>query len=89
MSKEIDVDCTCILVVLTKLDIMNKGTDSRKALMIQEIHLKFGCSGEKNRSKLDLIDKSPMKEAFGKENNSSLIILYINVWALVTMVQLC
>ena len=60
MSKEIDVDCTCILVVLTKLDIMNKGTDSRKALMNEEIHLKLGYSGEKNHSKLDLIDKNQM-----------------------------
>ena len=51
---------TCTLDILTKLDIMNKGTDSRKALMNEEIHLKLGYSGEKNHSKLDLIDKNQM-----------------------------
>ena len=60
ISKEIDVNGTCTLDILTKLDIMNKGTDSRNALMNEEIHLKLGYSGEKNHSKLDLIDKNPM-----------------------------
>ena len=67
MAKEIDVNGTRTLGVLTKLDIMDKGTDARKALMNEEIHLKLGYVGVKNRSKQDLIDKIPMQEAFRKE----------------------
>lgn len=67
MAKEIDTQGVRTLGVLTKLDIMDKGTDARKALMGEEIELRLGYVGVKNRSKKDLIDKIPMKEAFRKE----------------------
>ena len=67
MAKEIDVDGVRTIGVLTKLDIMDKGTDAKKALMGEEIPLKLGYVGVKNRSKQDLVDKIPMKEAFRKE----------------------
>ena len=69
MAKEIDVNGTRTLGVLTKLDIMDQGTDARKALMNEEIPLKLGYVGVKNRSKQDLVDKIPMQEAFKKEKN--------------------
>ena len=69
MAKEIDVGGTRTLGVLTKLDIMDQGTDARKALMNEEIPLKLGYVGVKNRSKQDLVDKIPMQEAFKKEKN--------------------
>ena len=67
MAKELDVKGERTLGVLTKLDIMDKGTDARKALMNEEIHLNLGYVGVKNRSKQDLLDNIPMKDAFKKE----------------------
>ena len=67
MAKELDTDGTRTLGVLTKLDIMDEGTNAKKALMNEEIPLKLGYVGVKNRSKKDLVDKIPMKEAFKRE----------------------
>ena len=67
MAKEIDVNGVRTLGVLTKLDIMDAGTDARKALMGEEIPLKLGYVGVKNRSKQDLVNKISMAEAFRKE----------------------
>ena len=69
MAKEIDVNGVRTLGVLTKLDIMDKGTDAGKALRNEEIPLKLGYVAVKNRSKQDLIDKVPMKEVFKKEKD--------------------
>ena len=48
-------------------DIMDAGTDARKALMNEEIPLKLGYVGVKNRSKQDLINKLSMAETAKKE----------------------
>ena len=69
MAKEIDVNGTRTLGVLTKLDIMDKGTDARRALLGEEIPLKLGYVGVKNRSKQDLNDHISMKLAFKKEKD--------------------
>ena len=69
LAKELDVNGSRTLGVLTKLDIMDQGTDAKKALMNEEIPLKLGYVGVKNRSKQDLVDKIPMKEAFKKEKD--------------------
>ena len=67
LAKEIDTTGTRTLGVLTKLDIMDAGTDARKALMNEEIYLKLGYVGVKNRSKQDLINKISMEETAKKE----------------------
>ena len=67
LAKEIDVTGTRTLGVLTKLDIMDAGTDARKALLNEEIPLKLGYVGVKNRSKQDLINKISMEETQRKE----------------------
>ena len=67
LAKEIDTEGTRTLGVLTKLDIMDEGTDARKALLNEEIHLKLGYVGVKNRSKQDLLNKLSMAEATKKE----------------------
>ena len=67
LAKEIDTTGSRTLGVLTKLDIMDAGTDARKALMNEEIPLKLGYVGVKNRSKQDLVNKLPMAEAAKKE----------------------
>ena len=67
LAKEIDTTGSRTLGVLTKLDIMDAGTDARKALMNEEIPLKLGYVGVKNRSKQDLINKLSMAETSRKE----------------------
>jgi hypothetical protein len=56
MAKEIDKEGKRTLGVLTKLDIMDKGTDARKAFMNEEVTLTLGYVRVKNRSKQDLMD---------------------------------
>ena len=67
MAKELDKNGSRTLGVLTKLDIMDKGTDAKKVLLNQEIPLKLGYIAVKNRSKQDLIDKISMAETQKKE----------------------
>ena len=67
LAKEIDTSGSRTLGVLTKLDIMDAGTDARRVLMNEEIPLKLGYVGVKNRSKQDLINKLSMAETSRKE----------------------
>ena len=67
LAKEIDTTGSRTIGVLTKLDIMDAGTDARKALMNEEIPLKLGYVGVKNRSKQDLVNKLSMAETSRKE----------------------
>ena len=69
MAKELDKEGKRTLGVLTKLDIMDKGTDAKKVLLNQEIPLKLGYIAVKNRSKQDLIDKISMEETQKKERD--------------------
>ena len=67
LAKEIDTTGSRTIGVLTKLDIMDAGTDARRVLMNEEIPLKLGYVGVKNRSKQDLINKLSMAETSRKE----------------------
>ena len=67
LAKEIDTTGSRTIGVLTKLDIMDAGTDARKTLMNEEIPLRLGYVGVKNRSKQDLINKLSMEETTRKE----------------------
>ena len=67
LAKEIDTSGSRTIGVLTKLDIMDAGTDARRVLLNEEIPLKLGYVGVKNRSKQDLINKLSMAETSRKE----------------------
>ena len=67
IAKEIDTTGSRTIGVLTKIDIMDPGTDARKILLNQEIPLKLGYVGVRNRSKQDLINKLSMAETIRKE----------------------
>ena len=67
LAKEIDTTGSRTIGVLTKLDIMDAGTDAKKVLMNEEIPLKLGYVGVKNRSKQDLNNKISMAETQRKE----------------------
>ena len=69
MAKELDKNGSRTLGVLTKLDIMDKGTDAKKVLLNQEIPLKLGYIAVKNRSKQDLINKLSMEETQKNERD--------------------
>ena len=67
LAKEIDKEGTRTLGVLTKIDIMDEGTDIKKILENKEIELKLGYVGVINRSKKDLDCKLSMEESLNKE----------------------
>ena len=67
LAKEIDTSGSRTIGVLNKLDIMDAGTDARRVLLNEEIPLKLGYVGVKNRSKQDLINKLSMAETSRKE----------------------
>ena len=67
LAKEIDTSGIRTIGVLTKLDIMDEGTDARKVLLNEEIPLKLGYVGVINRSKQDRIKKVSMADAIIKE----------------------
>jgi replication fork clamp-binding protein CrfC len=55
------------LGVITKIDLMDKGTDARGVLQNKEISLRFGYVGIKNRSQEDINNKVRVKESLDKE----------------------
>ena len=67
MAKEIDMSGERTIAVLTKLDIMDEGTDGRKILLNEYIPLKLGYVGIKNRNKQDRINNISMNETKIKE----------------------
>ena len=55
------------LGVITKIDIMDRGTDAKKMIMNQEIPLALGFVGIKNRSQEDINNKVKVSIALNKE----------------------
>lgn len=67
MASQVDPEGVRTIGVLTKIDIMDKGTNAKKALMGQEISLKLGFVGIKNRSQQDIADRMSVKDAIDEE----------------------
>ena len=67
IAKETDITGSRTLGILTKLDIMDAGTDAREELLNKVVPLKLGYIGVKNSSKQDLINKLPINESLRKE----------------------
>ena len=55
--------------VITKIDIMDKGTNAKSMLLNKEIKLKLGYIGVKGRSQYDIIHKTTVKQALQNEEN--------------------
>ncbi|KAJ4965842.1 hypothetical protein NE237_017691 [Protea cynaroides] len=55
--------------VITKLDIMDRGTDARNFLLGKVIPLRLGYVGVVNRSQEDIIQKRSIKDALAYEDN--------------------
>ena len=63
MAREWDVKGERTIGVITKIDIMDKGTNAKKALMNEEIHLKLGYIGIVNRAQEDINNRVPVDVA--------------------------
>lgn len=50
MARELDPKGLRTIGVITKIDIMDKGTDARNMLMGKDVPLRLGYVGVKNRS---------------------------------------
>jgi replication fork clamp-binding protein CrfC len=55
--------------VITKIDIMGEGSDASKILLNDEVKLKLGYIGVKNRSQQDIINKVPVQKALRTEED--------------------
>nr|XP_009610154.1 dynamin-related protein 3A-like [Nicotiana tomentosiformis] len=67
MAKEVDPTGTRTIGVITKLDIMDKGTDARNFLLGKVIPLRLGYIGVVNRSQQDINNKRSIVEALAYE----------------------
>lgn len=61
MAQRIDIEGDRTLGVLTKIDIMDHGTDARNKLLGNEVPLKLGYVGVKCRSQADINNKVPVR----------------------------
>jgi dynamin 1-like protein len=63
LSKQVDPDGLRTLGVVTKLDIMDRGTSAVKYLKGEVVPLRLGYVGVVNRCQADINDRRPMHEA--------------------------
>ena len=66
-SQELDPHGLRTIGVITKIDIMDRGTNARKVLLGEEIPLRLGYIGIKNRSQQDIFDNISVKKALENE----------------------
>lgn len=67
MARSLDQKGIRTIGVITKIDIMDRGTNAKKMIMNQEVPLRLGYVGVKNRAQEDIINQIPVKEALAKE----------------------
>ncbi|KAK4310989.1 hypothetical protein Pmani_017483 [Petrolisthes manimaculis] len=67
MAKEVDPDGRRTLAVITKLDLMDAGTDAIDTLCGRVIPVKLGIIGVVNRSQQDIIENKSIKESLTDE----------------------
>eukprot|EP01113_Clastostelium_recurvatum_P027373 TRINITY_DN32_c0_g1_i4.p1 TRINITY_DN32_c0_g1~~TRINITY_DN32_c0_g1_i4.p1 ORF type:complete len:859 (+),score=230.38 TRINITY_DN32_c0_g1_i4:15-2591(+) len=69
LAREVDPDGIRTLGVITKIDLMDKGTDAMDVLTGKVIHLNLGFIGVINRSQEDIQQKKPIRQALKDEVN--------------------
>lgn len=67
LARKWDPEGTRTLGVITKIDIMDRGTDASKMILNQEIPLRLGFVGIRNRSQEDINNKVKVSIALNKE----------------------
>ncbi|KAJ8006510.1 hypothetical protein DPEC_G00107990 [Dallia pectoralis] len=68
VAREVDPDGRRTLAVVTKLDLMDAGTDAMDVLMGRVIPVKLGLIGVVNRSQLDINNKKSVADAMSDEH---------------------
>lgn len=69
LAREVDPEGRRTLAVLTKLDIMDPGTDALDVLSGKLIMIRLGIIGVVNRTQKDIINKKPIQKAIEDEAN--------------------
>lgn len=67
MARELDPRGLRTVGVITKIDIMDRGTNAKRMLTGQDVPLRLGYVGVKNRSQGDINDNMSVKDAIEKE----------------------
>ena len=67
MAKKVDSAGIRTIGVLTKIDIMDRGTSAKNLILGKEVPLRLGYVAVKNRSQQDILDNLTVKEALEKE----------------------
>lgn len=69
MAMELDPKGERTIGVITKIDIMDRGTNAKRMLMNEEIKLKLGFVGVKGRSQADIQEGMKVHQAIQTERN--------------------
>lgn len=67
MAREVDAKGIRTIGVVTKIDIMDRGTNAKRMIEGKDVGLRLGFIGIKNRSQQDIIDRQPVAVAIEKE----------------------
>ena len=67
LARQLDPKGIRTVGVITKIDIMDRGTNAKKMIMNQEVKLRLGYVGVKNRAQEDIVNQIPVAEALAKE----------------------
>ena len=67
MARELDPKGLRTLGVITKIDIMDRGTNAKRMLSGQDVPLRLGYVGVKNRSQADINENMSVKDAIERE----------------------
>lgn len=67
IGRQVDQQGLRTIGVITKIDIMDQGTDATKMLRGEEVPLRLGYVGVRMRSQQDIINKKPVSEAIAEE----------------------
>jgi len=63
LARQVDPEGNRTLGVITKLDLMDRGTDALNILEGKTIKLKLGMIGVVNRSQQDILDNKSIEDA--------------------------
>ncbi|OMJ73058.1 hypothetical protein SteCoe_28335 [Stentor coeruleus] len=67
MAKRVDPQGIRTLGVITKIDIMDRGTNAKRIILSEEVKLKLGFIGVKNRSQEDINNEMRVEDALSEE----------------------
>jgi dynamin 1-like protein len=67
MARKVDTAGIRTIGVITKIDIMDRGTNAKRMILGQEVALRLGFVGVKNRSQQDISESMPVQAALMEE----------------------